>query len=169
MSHNHICVFGFYSIAAIIQAQIFDDVSATNKDVYPQFNIMPNLPPELGGHINASQVPKSVLIQETINDSRLREKIIEGSVPTVDTIFRCLFVFSTKNIATHLYLYIVSSILYAQVYQPHLRSGKVFTRVQHHYHHLRQSLNFHSKDSSHNEKLERHLDWVSSAGTESLG
>ena len=96
---SHIIAFVFYSIAAILQAQIFEDDSKPNKNMYPHFNVMPDLPPEYGGHINAADLPESILIQETINDYHLREKIIQGIVPTVDTIFRCLFMFYTKIIA----------------------------------------------------------------------
>eukprot|EP01034_Spumella_vulgaris_P034969 gene34969-43120_t len=43
------------------------------------------LPPENGGAV--TEVPECVLNRETQDDAELREKIIAGRVPTVDTIF----------------------------------------------------------------------------------
>jgi hypothetical protein len=80
-----------FCISAILQAQIFDDegCSEINKNKYPEFNLLTSLPPELGGlYSSAQEMSESVLHHETVNDSRLREKILNGSVPTIDTIFR---------------------------------------------------------------------------------
>lgn len=76
------------SISAIIQAQIFEDDSIEDKSKikHPEFDLQIDLPPELGGNID--QVPECVLNHETLNDSELRDKIIDGTVPTVDTVFR---------------------------------------------------------------------------------
>lgn len=54
-----------------------------------EFDLSISLPPENGG--NVSEVPECVLNRETQDDAELREKIIAGRVPTVDTIFRYQF------------------------------------------------------------------------------
>ncbi len=84
------------SISAIIQAQIFEDESSseTLKNKYPEFDLSIMLPPELGG--NVDHVPECVLNHESLNDTELREKIIDGCVPTVDTIFRFVISFFLK-------------------------------------------------------------------------
>jgi hypothetical protein len=51
-----------------------------------EFEIEIDLPPELGGH--TSSIPEEVLNHETLNDLELREKLIDGVVPTVDTMYK---------------------------------------------------------------------------------
>lgn len=48
------------------------------------------LPPEMGGFIDPSTIPASVLDAEAMDDMELREKIVSGIAPTVDNIFRFL-------------------------------------------------------------------------------
>lgn len=76
------------SIASIIQAQIFEDFSFSDelKNKYPEYNVDVKLPPEYGGVMET--VPESILNHETMNDMELRERILKGYVPTIDTIFR---------------------------------------------------------------------------------
>lgn len=85
---NSFFIFFSRSISAIIQAQIFEDDTNPEdmKNKYSEFNLRIGLPAELGG--NMEVVPECVLDHETLDDSELREKIVEGCVPTVDTIFR---------------------------------------------------------------------------------
>lgn len=77
-----------FSIAAIIQAQIFEDFSFSDelKNKNAEYNVDTKLAPEYGGVMNT--VPEVVLNHETMNDLELREKILKGVVPTIDTIFR---------------------------------------------------------------------------------
>ena len=56
------------------------------KSKNPEYNVDTKLAPEYGGVMNS--VPESVLNHETMNDLELREKIVRGVVPTIDTIFR---------------------------------------------------------------------------------
>lgn len=48
------------------------------------FDLDIRLPPQYGGPVY--EIPEAVLNHETLNDLELRDKLIEGSVPTVDTI-----------------------------------------------------------------------------------
>ena len=57
-----------------------------NPDEYPEFNVVIDLPPEYGGPVR--DVPESIINHEALNDLQLRAKLIEGAVPTVDTIYR---------------------------------------------------------------------------------
>eukprot|EP01038_Epipyxis_sp_PR26KG_P006195 gene6195-8532_t len=76
-----------FCIAAIMQAQIFeDDLSDLSSADHPEFDVVTTLCAEYGGHLE--HVPECILNHETLNDTELREKIIGGVVPTVDTIFR---------------------------------------------------------------------------------
>jgi hypothetical protein len=50
------------------------------------FEAVVELPSEWGGPTN--RVPVEILNHETLNDLELREKLIEGVVPTVDTMYR---------------------------------------------------------------------------------
>jgi hypothetical protein len=72
-----------------LKEYIFEDSLTDSKLVSNssfQFELETNLLPERGGcPIN---VDESILNQETCNDLELREKILNGIVPTVDTIFR---------------------------------------------------------------------------------
>ncbi len=45
-----------------------------------------DLPAEYGG--DPLTIPENILNHETLNDLELREKLLEGKVPTVDTIYR---------------------------------------------------------------------------------
>lgn len=76
------------SIAAILQAQIFDDLFNPDltEDNFLDFNIIVDLPAEYGG--DPQTIPENILNHETLNDLELREKLLEGKVPTVDTIYR---------------------------------------------------------------------------------
>ncbi len=81
------CVY-VHSIGAILQAQIFDDHMNTDlpNDMHLEFNLDIHLPAEYGGTV--TEIPEQVLNHETLNDLQLRAKLIEGVVPTVDTIYR---------------------------------------------------------------------------------
>lgn len=83
-----------FCISAIIQAQIYEDEEATieDKKKHPEFDLQISLPTELGGVYQcSSDMSDSLLRHETVNDDCLRQKILEGSVPTVDTIFRFIY------------------------------------------------------------------------------
>lgn len=71
-----------------MQAQIFDDLF--NPDLvdseFTEFNMVVRLPAEFGG--DPTSIPENILNHETLNDLELREKLLEGKVPTVDTIYR---------------------------------------------------------------------------------
>jgi hypothetical protein len=81
----------YYSIGAILQAQIFDDDEdpSLTKGGYPEFDIDVQLNPELGGHRDV--VPEHILNYETLSDNDLRVKLLAGTVPTVDTVYRFLY------------------------------------------------------------------------------
>lgn len=71
-----------------MQAQIFDDHMnpSMQTNPFPEFNLNIMLPPEYGGH--TTEISEQILNHETLNDLELRSKLIEGVVPTVDTIYR---------------------------------------------------------------------------------
>lgn len=77
-----------YSIGAVMQAQIFDDHEALAQRVStpPAFHLEIPLDPQYGGP--TKEIPESVLMQESMFDLELREKLLAGVVPTVDTMFR---------------------------------------------------------------------------------
>lgn len=78
-----------HSIAAILQAQIFDDSmndDLTNIEDAKKFELDIRLPPEYGGEVE--RIPEDILNHETLNDLDLRAKLISGEVPTVDTMYR---------------------------------------------------------------------------------
>lgn len=77
-----------FCIAAIIQAQIFEDEKCSDdvKSQFPVFQVEVELSPEYGGVV--ASVSEAVLNHETANDQELREKIVKGVVPTIDTILR---------------------------------------------------------------------------------
>ncbi len=71
-----------------MQAQIFDNYinpDHSNESI-AEFEIQILLPPELGGPTDS--IPEEVLNHETLNDLELREKLIDGVVPTVDTMYK---------------------------------------------------------------------------------
>jgi hypothetical protein len=76
------------SIGAILQAQIFDDLTnlEIGDEAVQDFNLDIHLPPEFGG--NVSHIPEQLLNHETLHDLQLRSKLMEGLVPTVDTVYR---------------------------------------------------------------------------------
>lgn len=53
---------------------------------FPEFNLMVSLSPELGG--DPPTIPEQILYHECMNDDLLREKLLDRSVPTVDTLYR---------------------------------------------------------------------------------
>jgi hypothetical protein len=77
-----------YSIASIIQSEIFDHLqfAATRERRYPDLNILTTLPSHLGGPV--PELDPELVRRETVGDPELREKLLEGTVPTVDTILR---------------------------------------------------------------------------------
>lgn len=77
-----------YCISAILQAQVFDDTQnpELNNPLQTFFEVELNLPAEYGG--NVDHIPEAILNHETLNDLELREKLLQGTVPTVDTIYR---------------------------------------------------------------------------------
>eukprot|EP01031_Cornospumella_fuschlensis_P027136 gene27136-32780_t len=77
-----------YCIGALIQAQIFDDSDCRNlpRDAHPEFEMSLILDGNLGGPIE--KIPDHILAHETVNDTELRDKLLAGLVPTVDSIYR---------------------------------------------------------------------------------
>lgn len=77
-----------YCISAILQAQVFDDTQNPDlkNSLQTFFEVELNLPAEYGG--NVDHIPEAILNHETLNDLELREKLLQGTVPTVDTIYR---------------------------------------------------------------------------------
>lgn len=88
LSSHDINVCRSNSIAAILQAQIFDDLfnPELTEESFTEFNIDVDLPAEFGG--DPLSIAENILNHETLNDLELREKLLEGKVPTVDTIYR---------------------------------------------------------------------------------
>ena len=76
------------SISTVLQAQIFEDLSApsVNKSANPEFNHSPLLAAEVGGTVEIS--PSDVIARESENDDELRQQLLAGRVPTVETLFR---------------------------------------------------------------------------------
>ena len=80
---------GIYSIACILQAELFDDLNNLQSGVEllnPELNIYTSLPAHLGGI--QTRIPDDVMERETAEDFELRVQLEAGTVPTVDTILR---------------------------------------------------------------------------------
>lgn len=75
-------------MAAVIQAQIFEDdyLDDSRKALHPEFNVVPDLPPDMGGHIDV--IPDRILTQESANDVALRTQLVNLVVPTIDTVVK---------------------------------------------------------------------------------
>lgn len=86
-------------MASVIQAQICEDVDSipeylSNPNpnnialqmIANDFNMIPDLPVAFGGVVTSLDV--TILDQEASEDEVLRNHIIDGSVPTIDTIYR---------------------------------------------------------------------------------
>lgn len=58
----------------------------SNRDATSLFELHIQLPAEDGGELTF--IPESILDWETSNDLALREKLLSGDVPTIDTIYR---------------------------------------------------------------------------------
>jgi hypothetical protein len=56
------------------------------KAMHPVFNIIPDLPADMGGYIDT--IPDRILMQESANDVILRQKLISLAVPTIDTVVK---------------------------------------------------------------------------------
>lgn len=79
----------FYSIAAIMQAQIFNDCSDGELTGWPTgrlFELDIQLSLDCGGDFTS--IPENILYNETSNDLELRAKLISGEVPAIATIYR---------------------------------------------------------------------------------
>ena len=91
----------------VVQAKIFDDSCSSNTMESPVFELDPlHLSAESGGHIEPEMLSPSLVEAETADDPELKEKILAGVVPTVDTIFRYVsikLIFEDKNF-NHKYL-----------------------------------------------------------------
>ena len=76
------------SLASVVQAQICEDDDSIPANTCPSsdFDIIPDLPVEQGGVV--TRVSLHILNQETRDDDVLRDKIVRGKVPTIDTIYR---------------------------------------------------------------------------------
>lgn len=72
----------------MLQSQIFDDLTAPegSKVLHPEFNDPPNVPPEIGGYQDTSQLHDHT--KESMNDEELQTHLIAGRVPTIDEIYR---------------------------------------------------------------------------------
>lgn len=73
------------SIANIVQNEIFED--SGKESLHPEFNLEIQLPYENGGHVDPADKP-DILDGETFDDPELKERILAGIVPLVDTITR---------------------------------------------------------------------------------
>eukprot|EP00981_Chlorochromonas_danica_P012320 scaffold4837_cov163-Ochromonas_danica.AAC.1 len=76
-----------HNIGAVMQAQIFDDheALAQRNSTPPAFHLEIPLDPQYGGP--TTNILESVLMQESMHDLELRQKLLAGVVPTVDTMF----------------------------------------------------------------------------------
>lgn len=63
-----------------------DTLAARSK--HKELRIFPQLPYHLGGVQDPSTISSEVLEKETMNDPALRERVLAGDVPTIDTILR---------------------------------------------------------------------------------
>jgi hypothetical protein len=78
----------FRSIASIIQSEICNHLpfAKMHQNRLQDLNILTTLPPHLGGP--ADTLDPLLVERETLGDPELREQLLLGTVPTVDTILR---------------------------------------------------------------------------------
>lgn len=76
------------SISTVLQAQVFEDLDASpdSKLEHTEFNHSPFLMSEDEGL--SGVILDEVLVRESENDEKLRQKLQAGTVPTVESIFR---------------------------------------------------------------------------------
>lgn len=86
----------FLCISSVIQAQIVSDynLSHEEKNRYPELDIIPDIPPDLGGPVTS--MTEEHMRSEANNDEHLYEMISNGTAPTVDNIFRFMANIYTK-------------------------------------------------------------------------
>jgi hypothetical protein len=56
------------------------------KELYPEFDLVPRIPPEQGGELDV--VPLAMLNQDAPDDFQLRDKLRRKIVPPVENIIR---------------------------------------------------------------------------------
>jgi hypothetical protein len=58
------------------------------SDEYDVFNLKTSLRPEDGGNVVISKLHESIIIMEACGDSVLKESLLAGSTPLIDTVYR---------------------------------------------------------------------------------
>ena len=78
-----------HSIATIIQAEIYNGTgsSSDRQQLFPEFNVLPDLPYEQGGVVDPANIPPDVINRECRDDTSLRHMILEKRVPTIESIY----------------------------------------------------------------------------------
>ena len=66
--------------------QIFEDCGKESS--HPEFDVEIQLPYKSGGDIDPADINPDILYGETMDDEELKERILDGTVPLVDSIFR---------------------------------------------------------------------------------
>ena len=87
-----------YCISAVIQGLLVDDDLAHNGSKYngcSDFNVVPELPPELGG-VFTSPIPEKLIEKESQDNEDLRQKLKDGRIPLIDNICRFLLYINYK-------------------------------------------------------------------------
>ena len=74
------------SIAVLLQGYIFEDSKTSESCKLVEFNLVTTLRQEFGGC--PEELNETIFNSETCNDPELREKLLEGTIPAVDSIYR---------------------------------------------------------------------------------
>ena len=74
--------------STILQAEICNDLRlpSERRSIYPDFNVVPDMPYEQGGMVDPTLIPEEVLNRECRGDRPLREMILANMVPTIESI-----------------------------------------------------------------------------------
>ena len=56
--------------------------------MHEEFHIVPDLPPNYGGHVPLNQIPHAALVADARGDDELLEYLRAGSIPTANAIVR---------------------------------------------------------------------------------
>ena len=85
------------SLAVIIQTNICVDLESNEakgecRDMYPEFNLLPDLPPELGGE-DIRNLPIDALELEAMGNSSLLAGLVARTIPSVHCVRRFVNIF----------------------------------------------------------------------------
>jgi hypothetical protein len=87
---NPNCEHILFCMSSMLQAQIFDDLNATGKSQYPEFDVIPTMLP--------TELPSSeILLRESESDTELCQQLRLGNVPTLDTIYNYICLLKERS------------------------------------------------------------------------